>query len=258
MLPLILATAAAAELTPPAGWVIQDDHALRVPGTPARGEIREISADGATGKAQELALALLDQGLAAAQTTVDEQGRLNVMLTDGRLGRAIWVDGEGRWLLLTVDPAFAGELDPDALLMTAMTPSAESVWGVKEAAATPLAGGGDGSPWSGNTALSGSGWVDAASVEPWAHDGALLGIWECSMLMADGPTQLKFSFESGGTVRLERSISGRTEHVTGTWTTRGGQLRMELPGSEGAEEYQSIGGTLTFRYNRTRLTLYRQ
>ena len=180
------------------------------------------------------------------------------MLSDGRLGRALWVDGEDRWLMLAVDPAFAGELDPDALLIAVLTPSAESVWGVEAAAATPLDGGGDGSPWSGNTAQDGGSWVDADSVEAWAHDGALLGIWECSMLMADGPTQLKFSFEAGGVVRLEHSVSGRTEHSTGIWSTRGEHLRMDLPGSGDAEEYTSVGGTLTFRYDRTRLTLYRQ
>ncbi|MFT5681101.1 MAG: hypothetical protein ACI8RZ_002007 [Myxococcota bacterium] len=258
MLPLLLAATAAADFTPPAGWVAQEGRALRDPATPSRGEIREIAADGASGQPQEFALALLEQGLSAAQTTVDDQGRLNIMLTDGRLGRAIWVDGEDRWLMLTVDPAFAGELDPDALLIAALTPSAESVWGVANQAATPLDGGGDGSPWSGNAALGGGSWVDASTVEPWAQDGALLGIWECSMLMADGPTQLKFSFEAGGTVRLERSVSGRTEHATGTWTTRGAQIRMDLPGSEGPEEFQSIGGTLTFRYDHTRLTLYKQ
>lgn len=258
MLPLLLATAAAADFTPPSGWVTREDRALRDPGTPSRGEIREVVASGASGQPQEFALALLEQGLSAAQTTVDDQGRLNIMLTDGRLGRAIWVDGEDRWLLLTVDPAFAGELDPDALLLAALTPSAESVWGVAEPIATPLEGGGDGSPWTDSSSLGGGGWVDASTVESWAHDGALLGIWECSMLMADGPTQLKFSFEAGGTVRLESSVSGRTEHTTGTWTTRGNQIRLDLPGSEGAEEYQSVGGTLTFRYDHTRLTLYKR
>ena len=119
-------------------------------------------------------------------------------------------------------------------------------------------GGPDGSPWSGNTALVDGGWVDASTVDAWERDKKLLGIWECSMLMAAGPTQLQFSFEDSGVVRLERSVSGRTEYLTGTWATQGNRLRMDLPGSEAAEEYQALGGTLTFRYDRTRLTLYLQ
>lgn len=258
MLPLLFATAAAADFTPPPGWIAQGDRVLRDPGNPSRGEIQEIASVGASGQPQELALALLEQGLTAAQTTVDDQGRLNIMLTDGRLGRALWVDGEERWLLLTVEPVFAGELDPDALLLAALTPSAESVWGVEESTVNPMSGGDDGSPWSNNAVQDVGGWVDASTVESWAHSDALLGIWECSMLMADGPTQLKFSFETGGVVRLERSVSGRTEHTTGAWTTRGNQIRLDLPGSEGAEEYQSVGGTLSFRYDHTRLTLYKR
>jgi len=252
------ASFAAAAVNPPEGWVALEGRALRDPTNPTRGEIIEVVSEGASGLPQEFSLVLLEHGLSASQLTVDEQGRLNVMLSDGRLGRAIWTAEDERWLLLMVDPVFAGELDPDALLMAVLTPSAESVWGVEQPDLSPMDGGDDGSPWTGNSAVSEGSWVSAESVEPWAQDGALLGIWECSMLMADGPTQLKFSFEAGGTVRLERSVSGRTEHTTGTWTTRGGQLRMELPGSDDAEEYKALGGTLTFRYDRTRLTLYKQ
>jgi len=258
MFPLLLASVASADFTPPSGWIALGGRTLLDPATPSRGEILEIAVSETTGQPQEFTLALLDHGLSASQTTVDEQGRINLMLTDGRLGRAIWVNGEARWLLLTVDPAFAGELDPDALLLAALIPSAESVWGVEEPVAAAMGGGNDGSPWSGNSALTEGSWIDASSVESWAQDDALLGIWECSMLMADGPTQLKFSFEAGGTVRLEHSVSGRTEHATGTWTTRDGQLRTNLPGSVDAEQYSTVGGTLTFRYDRTRLTLYKQ
>jgi hypothetical protein len=255
---IFFASFSAAAVNPPEGWVGLEGRALRDPTNPTRGEIIEVVTEGASGQSQEFSLALLEHGLSASQLTVDEQGRLNVMLTDGRLGRAMWTAADERWLLLMVDPAFAGELDPDALLLAVLAPTAESVWGDEQPDLSPMSGGDDGSPWTDNTAVIEGGWVSADSVEPWAQDGALLGIWECSMLMADGPTQLKFSFEAGGTVRLERSVSGRTEHKTGTWTTRSGQLRMELPGSEDAEEYKALGGTLTFRYDRTRLTLYKQ
>lgn len=260
-LPMFLifsASFSAAAVNPPEGWVALEGRAVRDPSIPTRGEIIEVVTEGASGESQAFSLALLDQGLSASQLTVDEQGRLNVLLTDGRLGRAIWAADSERWLLLMVDPTFARELDPDALLLSVLTPSPESVWSVEQPDLSPMSGGDDGSPWTGNSTVSEGSWVSAESVEPWAQDGALLGIWECSMLMADGPTQLKFSFEADGTVRLERSVSGRTQHTTGTWTTRAGQLRLELPGSEDAEEYTTLGGTLTFRYDRTRLTLYKQ
>jgi len=164
MLPLLFATAAAADFTPPPGWIAQGDRVLRDPGNPSRGEIQEIASVGASGQPQELALALLEQGLTAAQTTVDDQGRLNIMLTDGRLGRALWVDGEERWLLLTVEPVFAGELDPDALLLAALTPSAESVWGVEESTVNPMSGGDDGSPGATTPCrMSAAGWMPARS-----------------------------------------------------------------------------------------------
>lgn len=89
----------------------------------------------------------------------------------------------------------------------------------------------------------------------------MLGIWECSMMRGGAPAQLTFTFQADGTVRLEQQISGRTEHHVGQWSTRDGALQLlSLPGVDttAMNTYQSMGGTLRFTYDRTRLTLYRR
>ena len=262
---------AAWALTPPSGWsLVSPDRAERILGAPAQGELLELPQPGGTGASTELSLLLVSSGRTARQASVDAQGNLNLVLADGRVGRARWDAAGQRWLVLLVEPSYAPKLDPDAILLaaTASPPSTPvtSVWGEPSlisadgSAPTVLAGGRDGSPWgaSGSGDGAGSSWVDASALEAWAQDRALMGIWECSILLSGAPAQLTFSFESDGMVRLERQISGRTEHLTGRWATRGDQLRLELSGSEGPEAYQVVGGTLTFRYDRTRLTLYRK
>ncbi len=256
---LLTVLRAALALTPPSGWVsIDEARAVRDVHNPARGELLEIKTS--RRDAQGLALALLERGLSAQQSTIDPGGQLNIVLTDGRLGRALLAE-EG-WMLLLVEAPFARELDPDAILLASTQASPASIWGASAAsqpAATPIDGGADGSPWGSAVVVGMSaGWVDPSTVAVWTQDPAVLGVWECSVLLSKGPSQLRFSFEDDGTVRLEQSISGRVENLVGTWNTREGKIRMDLPGSAGEEDYQSVDGTLTLRYDRLKLTLYRQ
>lgn len=267
---LIWLGAASWALTPPAGWsLVSSDRAERVQGVPAQGELLELPQAGGTGTATELSLLLVNSGRSVRQATVDAQGKLNLVLADGRVGRASWDAGPQRWLVLLVAPSHATALDPDAILLAAREapPEQTSLWGETVSLASSdgsapaaLDGGRDGSPWgaSDGGSASSAGWVDAGSLEAWGNDRALLGRWECSILLSGAPAQLTFSFEDDGVVRLERRVSGRTEHLSGRWSSRGDQLRLELVGAEDAETYQVVGGTLTFRYDRTRLTLYRK
>lgn len=250
-------------LTPPSGWtLVAPERAAASPGEPGKGEILELSSSEGTPSA--LSLLLLDQGLTPQQSSLDGEGRLNLMLADGRMGRAQWDGAGSRWLVLLVAPEVAPTVDPDALLLSAMTAPASgpaSVWG---GTAEALGGGADGSPWGDATAqqAAAASWVSAEAVEAWANDSAMLGVWECSVLLGGAPAQLTFTFEADGTVRLEKQVSGRTERHTGRWSTRGGALRLEsLPGADATatnNAYQAMGGTLRFSYDRTRLTLYRK
>ncbi|MFT4974880.1 MAG: hypothetical protein ACI8S6_000763 [Myxococcota bacterium] len=251
-------------LTPPPGWTpTSPDRAERVSGDPSQGVLLEILGSG-DGSSSSLSLRLVERGLSIRQATIDDQERLNLLLLDGRLGRALWDGEDERWLVVLVAPSHAPELDPDALLQGVLSvpaPEPSSVWGSAEPTPEALSGGGDGSPWgAGAAGAATEGWVSASSVESWGHDDAMLGIWECSMLLGGAPTQLIFTFEPDGTVRLEKQVSGRAERHVGHWSTRGESLRLEsLPDvGEGSNTYQVLGGTLRFSYDRTRLTLYRQ
>jgi len=252
-----LSTASA--LTAPSGWTqLAPDRAERVPGTPGQGELIELSSS-VDETASSLSLAMVSLGLSVQQSTVDGD-RLNLFLSDGRLGRAMWDAAAGRWLVLLVDASVAPQVDPDALLLTASVVSAvpTSVWG--EPAPEVMAGGGDGSPWgAGDAAVPAASWVSDAS-ESWSQDASMLGIWECSVMLGGSPAQLTFTFEADGTVRLEQQVSGRTERHTGQWSTRSGHLQLQsLPGTDsGTNAYQALGDSLRFSYDRTRLTLYRQ
>lgn len=262
---IVLALPTALALTPPSGWMLSSpDRAERVPGDPLQGEILSVTA--LDGSASTLSLRLLEQGLSVQQSALDGD-RLNLVLSDGRLGRASWEASDGCWLVLLVDPSHASQMDPDALLHSARdtseTVASGSAWGGD---VEVISGGGDGSPWGPaegepEASASSSGWVDAAAVSSWSHDASMLGIWECSMMRGGAPAQLTFTFEADGTVRLEQQISGRTEHHVGQWSTRDGALQLlSLPGVDttAINMYQSMGGTLQFTYDRTRLTLYRR
>lgn len=250
-------------LTPPPGWsLVSAERAAASPGEPGRGEILELA--DAAGTPSSLSLLLVKQGLTPQQSSLDGAGHLNLVLSDGRMGRAQWDGAGGRWLVLLVSPSVAPTVDPDALLLSAMAAPASSgpasVWGAAEV----LSGGGDGSPWGDGTAqqAQAASWVSTDAVEAWSQDRALLGAWECSVLLGGAPAQLLFTFEPDGTVRLEKQVSGRTERHTGRWSTRGETLRLEsLPGADATatnNTYQAMGGTLRFSYDRTRLTLYRR
>ena len=251
-------------LSPPTGWTqVSADRAQRVVGQPSQGELLELLQPSGTGAPTELSLRLVEAELAVQQSSVDGAGGLNLVLTDGRVGRARW-DGDGeRWLVVLVAPMYAPKLDPDALLLAASAAApapAGGVWGSSDGSAPEaLDGGADGSPWaSDGTGGAGESWVDASQLEVWGRDDALLGMWECSLLMGGSPTRLTFSFQGDGTVRLERKVGGQAEHLSGEWSTRGDQIRLALPGAVGPERYSVVGGTLTFRYDKTRLTLYKQ
>ena len=255
-------------LTPPPGWTLSSpDRAERIPGDPHQGEIlsMELKSGGVSANAG-LSLLLLEQGLSVQQSVLDG-AYLNLVLSDGRLGRAL-ASSDDIWLVLLVDPAYASQMDPDALLQSALdtAPPPASAWGDPSGAGVEvISGGGDGSPWGGDepsaSSSSSDGWVDASTVSSWGQDESMFGIWECSMMRGGAPAQLTFTFQADGTVRLEQQISGRTEHHVGQWSTRDGALQLlSLPGVDttAMNTYQSMGGTLRFTYDRTRLTLYRR
>ena len=81
-----------------------------------------------------------------------------------------------------------------------------------------LAGGmerpGEGTQTAATTAATSGGWVDAATMQAWDHDEAVLGIWECSVMRGGSPAQMTFTFETDGTVRLEEQYQ---DEPSDTW-----------------------------------------
>lgn len=258
-------------LTPPMDWTLTaPDRAERNPGAPGEGVLLELAST--EGTVETLSLLLVDNGMMVQQSAMDGE-HINLVLSDQRLGRAQWDSAGQRWLVLLVAAPYAAQMDPDALLLSAMASSTlgeGSVWGADaggEAVVSAVSGGRDGTPWgegtqtAATTAATSGGWVDAATMQAWDHDEAVLGIWECSVMRGGSPAQMTFTFETDGTVRLEEQISGRTERYVGTWATREGVIQLlSLPGADTSvlNAYQAMGGTLRFTYDRIRLTLYKQ
>ncbi|MEL6345596.1 MAG: hypothetical protein AAFV53_20980 [Myxococcota bacterium] len=241
--------APASALTPPDGWTATDPRrALRDVSDPLRGELIEIALPGSSGDVQRLSLTLTEQQRAPRQVTPGADGLYDVVLQDGRVGRAMWDAPTERWMILLAAPVNTADLDPNALLVMALTPG--GAWGSGQ--------GGEDASWGASSSASASSWVDEQELVAWGQDEAMQGTWQTSMLIGGEPTQLRFFFDADGAVRLERTVRKNVAQSSGQWSTRQGQLRMTLPGGEGMQAYQVTGETLTLRFEQIRLTLYRQ
>jgi len=246
-------------LTPPEGWSVQaPDQVVRDPSNRERGILIAIDADGPD--TASLSLAMLERSLHTRQVTTESSAvepTLNLVLTDGRLGRARWNATGKQWIVLLIGEAYASAIDPDAILTSAMKASPPTA-----DAPSVMPGGSDGSPWGSAVSESpaGVGWVSAASVDGWRRDAALVGVWSGNILEGDTPVQIQVTFLADGTVQIERTRQGETTQTrAGRWATQGGTLRLEISGqSTSAEAYQAMGEMLSMRYARTQLTLSRQ
>jgi hypothetical protein len=257
MLLLLALLSAAVAFTPPAGWTAQGtSRALLDANDPARGELREFAMLGGTGDPDELSLLIKGMGVpagaitpAGAETFAFEAGTA--------LGRArfqLQTDGV-RWMIVTVARQHSQTLDPDALLQAALPPA-----GLAFKQVSVVAPGSDGSVWGGAAAApSGAAWIQGVEVEPWGHDADVAGLWTGNLMLNGVPTTINANFEAAGKVRVERRSDGRQPVLDeGTWATRKGRLRMDVPGGGDDLDYQRLGSTLQLRYFDATLTLYRK
>lgn len=247
-------------LQPPAGWHAVDPYtAVLDPAAPERGEVREVVIAGGSGEPEELLAVLKGVGVSVTSHQAEADGALNLVIP-GRLARARHVvqEGQATWAVVTVAPEHAASLDPDALL-NAVLPrvTAGSAWGTGNAA--PLSGGGDGMPWGAEEVVQADGWVTDSTVEAWAQDSTVVGIWEGSTLLSGIPTNLRFRFENTGDVILERTPGkGKSQVYEGRWTTRQGLMKLDVKGGGEAVSYKALGSTLTLEYDSARVTLYKK
>jgi len=245
-------------LAPPIGWVrVAADRAVLDADHPEYGMIYEFRIPNGNGKPEELVAALLGEGIAIERFGIEPNGLINLVGPE-RLGRArlYWEPKASVWWAILAAPNEATRLDPDALLQS-LSPSPTGVeWGAKEV----LGAGQDGSPWGEVSALNekkGGGWGISGSQAAWDQDVAVVGQWECSVLLRGITTRLRFYFESNGELRIQ-AITSDSETVTqGRWATRDRLMQMDIDSGGANLPYMTTTRTLSVPYAGARLVLYK-
>jgi hypothetical protein len=252
------ATSDAEALTPPIGWVrVAADRAVLNADHPDHGMIYEFRIADGNGKPEELVAALLEEGIAIERFGIEPNGLINLVGPE-RLGRArqYWEPQVSVWWAVLAAPNEASRLDPDALLQS-LSPSPTGVdWGAKEV----LGAGPDGSPWGQVSALNkdkAGGWGISGSQAEWSQDAAVVGQWECSVLLRGITTRLRFYFESNGELRIQ-AITSESETVKqGRWATRDRLMQMDIESGGANLPYITTKRTLSVPYAGARLVLYK-
>ena len=258
MIPFVFALgwqASAWGFTAPTGWIqVAENRAVLDPENIGRGQIWEFSVSGGAGDPDELHLVLLSKGIEILNSAKDESGSLNLAYKNG-LGRANFLALEegGTWTVVLVDPQYAAFLDPDAVLSAAAPVVANIEW---EDGATGDESETEGAPWGGEDAQAQSGW--AVEGEAWTQGTEVVGTWAGSALIKGAPTKLVFQFENNGKASVTMKARGIQTRSDGTWATRGGVMRTDLPGGGEVLQYNAMGSIMSMDYDGVRLTLHRQ
>ena len=249
---------AANALAPPIGWVmVSPDKAVLDSDHPEKGEIYEFRIPNGNGKPEELVAALFEKGIAIERFGVEPNGNINLVGPE-RLGRArlYWEPKASVWWAVLASLEHASKLDPDALLQS-LSPAPVGVdWGAKEV----LGAGKDGSPWGEVNALndgSSGGWGIKSGQASWEQDAAVVGQWECSVLLRGITTRLRFYFESNGELRVQAFTSEGETVTTGRWATRDKLMQMDIESGGANLPYMTTTRTLSVPYAGARLVLYK-
>ena len=101
------------------------------------------------------------------------------------------------------------------------------------------------------------GWT-AKESNLWARNPDLYGLWSGSSLIKGLATQFTFLFEADGTLRIERSMEGKTQTITGRWMTQKDNLRLIYSNQSKVTAYRQLGSTLQFEFEQANVTFYRK
>ena len=238
---LLLSTMDALALSAPKGWTLDgESRALLSPKAPKKGELIEIFTT--SDSQHELAFALMDRGLSPNHSSVTSKNWLSLEFPNRR-GFALWAPlaGQGRWVVLLVDPAHLKNINPQSLLISAIQDTGLSPWGESS-------DGDDGQNSDGGWELEG---------EEWGRDLDLVGQWSGSVSLRGLSTNIVIILEADGSVRMERSVNKKTSILKGRWMTKDGKLRLHLEGQSIVENYQKMGSTLRFELDQVMVSFYR-
>lgn len=246
MIAALFSMSVAAALTIPPGWsAAGPSRALLDPAVPDRGELREVVVSGGVGDPDELVFTLKAAGL--APTGVGRDGNAISLAFGDKLGRARsrLEEGQAVWAVVIAAPAYAGNLDPDAILTVALTSQA-ATWGAAAVANGPV-------PWSGQAQV---GWEAVSAGATWAIDPGLVGTWEGVALVDGNAITYVMRFTPTGELIVTRKArKGKDEQRPGTWAAKEGLLRLTVTGAGGDVPYERLGSTLNLSYDGARITL---
>jgi len=220
--------------SPPEGWtMIESDHAVKDASAFEQGELVEILIK--ENELNQLGFALMNRGFGVESIVLNPYGHADLTLSD-RVGHARWSDEQRSWTVLFANQDALNDYDLNELFRN----MAENRLGSKREKDDQT-----------------KGWTPKTS-NYWGRNPDLFGEWSGSSLIKGLATQFNFLFESDGTLRIERSIEGKTKTITGRWMTNKDNLRLIYSNQSKLTSFSQLGSTLQFEFERANVTFYRK
>jgi hypothetical protein len=213
---------------------LESDHAVKDASAFEKGEVLQISSKG-----KELTLlgfTLMGRGYAIETITLNSFGHAELTLSD-RVGHARWMSSEDSWTVILADQQNLKELDLNQLFRTMKSKKIDQQKNASD--------------------QKSKGWIPKAS-NLWGRNPDINGTWRGSSLIKGIATQFTFLFEADGTLRIERSMQGKTETITGRWMTQKDNLRLIYSNQSKVTAYRQLGSTLQFEFDQANVTFYRK
>lgn len=219
-------------MIPPDGWIsLGDGHALNEENTPAKGELLELKVDS---DVVSLGFGLMDSGFNVLSSTQQENGDVQMLLEDGRIGVARYMTE--RWVAL-----FYGKetkLKPDSIFNKIRFNDETTPWGIEQEPEVKS--------WSPNV------------LEEWGVDERLVGDWICTTMIKGRPVKLSISLDSDGAVRWEETRAGKITTMKGEWLASSDKIGIQLEERTMFVDYDFFQGGLQIRYDNSNFSLLRR